>query len=301
MKLMNAAFFEFWLVDVFHFLRFIPSWMPGATFRKIGNRSSWLSDQIRYKPFEAVKELYKSGKLGHCLATEILDEFGPVEDARDALATLYTGGADTTTAGIIAFLHAMFLFPHIAEKVHKEIEEVTSGQRMPQVTDRPNLPFTEAVWKEAWRWHPFFPVGAPHVNSQDEIVNGFLIPKGTLIGPNNVFILNDPNVWGDPEVFRPERFFEASASNLPNPTTLMFGFGMRVCPGMYLADRTGFHIAATTIALYNIVPLEGEEIPDPNTIEYTNTIFREPVGFECRFIPRDEKVEDLLKAISLSD
>jgi hypothetical protein len=59
----------------------------------------------------------------------------------------------------MAFLHAMFLFPHIADKVHKEIEEVTNGQCMPQVTDRPNLPFTEAVWKEAWRWHPFFPLG----------------------------------------------------------------------------------------------------------------------------------------------
>jgi len=107
-------------------VRFIPGWIPGATFkyglftpgeailtsyicRKIGNRSSWLSDQIRYKPFEAVKELYvrpsifqrvytsevyrtkNSGKLGHCLATDLLDEFGPVDDVRDALATLYAG------------------------------------------------------------------------------------------------------------------------------------------------------------------------------------------------------------------
>lgn len=77
--------------------------------RKIGNRSSWLSDQIRYKPFEVVKQLYVcppivqhmdlsevsrtkiSGKLGHCLATDLLDEFGPVDDARDALGLLYTG------------------------------------------------------------------------------------------------------------------------------------------------------------------------------------------------------------------
>jgi hypothetical protein len=43
---------------------------------------------------------------------------------------------------------------------------------------------------------------------------------------------------------------------------------------MHLADRSGFLIAATTIALYNIVPLEGATIPDPNTIEYSDATFR---------------------------
>jgi len=43
---------------------------------------------------------------------------------------------------------------------------------------------------------------------------------------------------------------------------------------MCLANRAEFNIAATTIALYNIVPFEGAEIPDQNTIEYTDTTFR---------------------------
>lgn len=104
-----------------------------------------------------------------------------------------------TSAAITTFLHSMFLFHDIADKVHKEIEAVTHGQRLPQVTDRPNLPFTEAVWKEAWRWSPFIPLGEccprcdrglntfagiPHVNTQDEIVNGYLIPSGTTIHLN---------------------------------------------------------------------------------------------------------------------
>jgi Cytochrome P450 len=103
----------------------------------------------------------------------------------------------------------MFLFPHIAEKVHEEIEEVTSGQRLPQVADRPNLRFTEAVWKEAWRWQPFSTlgkfdqisesstdcdVGIPHVNTQDEIVNGYLIPKGSLININTGYVAKRPNI-----------------------------------------------------------------------------------------------------------
>jgi cytochrome P450 len=41
------------------------------------------------------------------------------------------------------------------------------------------------------------------------------------------FILTDPDVWGDPDVFRPARFLEAGADDLPNPMTLVFGYGKR--------------------------------------------------------------------------
>jgi cytochrome P450 len=40
-------------------------------------------------------------------------------------------------------------------------------------------------------------------------------------------MLTDPKVWGDPEVFRPERFLEDEAMTRPNPLVLVFGYGMR--------------------------------------------------------------------------
>lgn len=43
---------------------------------------------------------------------------------------------------------------------------------------------------------------------------------------------------------------------------------------MYLADRLGFHIAATTLYLYEILPLEGKERHRPDTVGYTGNTIR---------------------------
>ncbi|KIM28401.1 hypothetical protein M408DRAFT_140803 [Serendipita vermifera MAFF 305830] len=299
MEYVNEALANFWPVDVLHFLRFIPSWVPGIRFKKIGDRSRWLSHQIRFKPFEKVQELHNRGDLGYSIATDLIEEFGTTENARDALAVLYLGGADTTSTAILAFCHALFLFPSVAKKIHDEIVTVTEGMRLPVPKDRARLPYTEAAWKESFRWKTWFPIGVPHVNTRDEIVNGFLVPTGSLIMSNNEFILMDPRVWGDPETFRPERFLEPGADHLPNPLTVIFGFGMRVCPGLYLADRIGFDFSACMAALFSLVPLEGKKVPDPNTVEYSDTGMKAPIGFECRFVPRDEKAKHLLHTMRL--
>lgn len=43
-------------------------------------------------------------------------------------------------------------------------------------------------------------------------------------------MLTDPATWGDPDVFRPERFLldhNPTANDLPDPSYLVFGFGTR--------------------------------------------------------------------------
>jgi len=59
----------------------------------------------------------------------------------------------------MAFFHALFLFPEVSSKVYDEIISVTDGIRLLRVEDRPSMPYTEAAWKEAFRWNTFFPVG----------------------------------------------------------------------------------------------------------------------------------------------
>ena len=89
-----------------------------------------------------------------------------------------------TSASIMAFIHALYLFPEVSKKVYEEILAVTEGTRMPIIADRLKIPYTEAVWKEAFRWEAFLPMGIPHVNSRDEIVNGWIVKAGSQIIPN---------------------------------------------------------------------------------------------------------------------
>ncbi|PVF97331.1 cytochrome P450 [Serendipita vermifera] len=298
LALINEAFFGPWPVEIFHFLRFIPDWVPGLRFKYLSREGKRLSHLLRYRAYKRGVELYKSGTLGHCILNDLLEEFGESEDVQDATAVLYGAGSDTTNGAINGVLHALFLFPDVSQRVFEEIQSVTHGLRLPTISDRSKLPYTEAVFKEATRIRPFMALGLPHVNNQDEIIKGYLIPKGTVINLCLGYMLNDPKIWGDPEVFRPERFLEPDAAQRPNPFTVLFGYGTRVCPGMYLADRLAFHMVVTINSLFQLTPLKGEERPDLKSIVWTDEGMKARKEFKCRFVVRDEKARQLLKTAS---
>lgn len=82
------------------------------------------------------------------------------------------------------FFLAMMLYPEVQRKAREEIDRVVGDGRLPNVKDRDSLPYVEAVLKEVFRWHPIAPMGLPHEITEDDIYQGYLIPKGAIIIPN---------------------------------------------------------------------------------------------------------------------
>lgn len=111
--------------------------------------------------------------------------------------------------------------------MQSDIDSVIGRDRLPTAKERNHLPYSNAVWKEAIRYKCSMPLGIPHSSNEDQLINGHFIPKGSIINQNFGSMLSDLNIWGDPDVFRPERFLSSDASSLPDPTTLIFGFGPR--------------------------------------------------------------------------
>jgi cytochrome P450 len=76
-------------------------------------------------------------------------------------------------------------------------------------------------------------------------------------------VLHDRKHWGDPEVFRPERFLDTDGRFIKDEWMIQFGTGKRVCLGEILARNTLFLIFSTLMQEFTFRIPEGD--PDPST------------------------------------
>ena len=144
------------------------------------------------------------------------------------IVQLFTAGSETTVTTLRWSLLYLMTFPDIQSKIQREIDSVVGRNRLPLITD--NLPFTEATIMEVQRFASIAPLGVPHVAAEDTTLQGYTIPKGTIITCNIWAIHHDPKVWKDPEQFRPERFLD-SKNNVLRPQEYMpFSVGKSTGP-----------------------------------------------------------------------
>ncbi len=78
-------------------------------------------------------------------------------------------------------------------------------------------------------------------------------------------ILHDPEIYPDPEEFKPERFLNPDGTVRDDPTlSLAFGAGKRGCPGRHVVDATIFIVTSSVLSVFNVTKAKDEngyEIP----------------------------------------
>ena len=127
------------------------------------------------------------------------------------------------------FFLAMVLHPAVAKKAQEELDRVVGKDRLPDFSDKDNLPYINAVVKELFRWNPPLPFGVPNRVIQDDVYRGYFIPAGTSVIQNIWAIFRDQNVYPGPEAFNPDRFLKGGEIDplVPNPEDRVFGSGRR--------------------------------------------------------------------------
>jgi len=204
-----------------------------------------------------------------------------------------------TVSTLLSFVLAMLVHPEVQTRAQQELDDILAMDRLPTFADRSKLPFIDCVVWECLRWNPVLPMGLARLVTSDDEYNGYFIPNGTSILPNVWAILHDADVYPDPLIFSPERFSDQKRNDdlginkLPWPA---FGFGRRMCPGRWLAYETIWFSIACILSVYSIergIDENGLEIVPE--VAYTSSMLSRPKPFKCRFIPRSERADELIR------
>ncbi|TKV95987.1 hypothetical protein SEVIR_9G399700v4 [Setaria viridis] len=171
---------------------------------------------------------------------------------------LIVGGTDTSSVTIEWAMSELLRNPDALAKATEELDRVIGRERLVTEGDIPNLPYMEAVVKEAMRLHPVTPLLAPRLSREDASMGGYDVPAGTLVFVNVWAIGRDPAVWGEaPSEFRPERFVGSSLDVKGQDFELLpFGSGRRMCPGI------GLGLKMVQLILANLVHGFAWRLPD---------------------------------------
>lgn len=94
------------------------------------------------------------------------------------------------------------------------------------------------------------------------MITGYKVDKGSLIFLNNYDLNMSPELWSEPEKFKPERFVVNGRICKPEHF-LPFGGGRRSCMGYKMVQYLSFSTIATILKNFTILPVEGEAYKVP--------------------------------------
>ncbi|XP_022095813.1 cytochrome P450 2J6-like [Acanthaster planci] len=151
------------------------------------------------------------------------------------VANLFTAGSETTATTLQWALLYMVVYPKIQQRVQAEIDAVVGRNRLPRMADKSQLNFTRAVIWEVQRLAIVAPLGVAHAAASDTQFRGFSIPKGAFLLSNLWAVARDPNVWQEPDQFKPERFLNKKGEAVQADELIPFSVGRRSCIGEHLA------------------------------------------------------------------
>jgi cytochrome P450 len=138
------------------------------------------------------------------------------QQLRDELITLIAAGHETTATAIAWGVELLVHNPTVLARAREGDDA-----------------YLDALVKEILRIRPPLPISAArHVLEPFEI-GGWTIPSSVAVIVNTHGVHNDPAVYPEPHVFRPERFLESSADAY---SLLSFGGGAHRCIGASLAQ-----------------------------------------------------------------
>lgn len=163
-------------------------------------------------------------------------------ELRDELMTLLVAGHETTASALTWALYWIHQTPQVHEKLLAELDNCGKNGDLNAIN---RLPYLTAVCQETLRIYPIGMTTIPRIVRTPIEIAGREFAPGTLLMGCIYLIHRRPDLYPQPQEFRPERFLEKQYSLYEY---LPFGGGSRRCLGMAFALYEMKLVLATVLA-----------------------------------------------------
>ncbi len=213
-----------------------------------GPRTPWARMQSAARKLDTliyaeISRRRTTGERGSDILSLLLDAHDEEDNTlsdlqiRDEVMTLLFAGHDTTTSTVSFMFYELAHHPEIVARLLAEQDARIPGVRATPSSDalRPvisgELPELEMVLDETLRKYPPAWIG-PRRSIESFEFQGHTVPARAFVNYCSWASHHLPDVFEQPEEFRPERFTAEAAAALPKGAYVPFGGGSRTCIGM---------------------------------------------------------------------
>jgi cytochrome P450 len=181
---------------------------------------------------------------------------------RDEVMTIFLAGHETTANAMAWTLYLLSLHPNIAQKVQKEAQDVV-GQGPVTIEHLSKFDWIKRVINEAMRLYPPAWIFG-RSPSEDDTIDGYHIPKRSLLFLSPYVTHRHPKFWENPEGFDPDRWLPERVAKMHRYQYFPFSSGPRMCIGNNFALMEAQVILATIAKNYQLSLVSGQVVePEP--------------------------------------
>jgi cytochrome P450 len=151
------------------------------------------------------------------------------QQLRDELASFYFAGFSSSSNALLWAFYLLAQHPEVMQRLLADVNDVL-GDRSPTAEDLPNLPYVQQIVLETLRLYPPIYASVRKVLADDEIL-GYRIPGGSHVTISAHVTHRSPELWEEPEQFKPDRFTPALSKARPRYAYFPFLGGPHQCLG----------------------------------------------------------------------
>ena len=191
------------------------------------------------------------------------------------LTNVLVGGFEVSAVPLSFAMYHLAKDQKLQEKLRKDLEPIfiaANGENAVDPVMLDEVPLLQAILLETLRLYPPLAGGLARTSPDRPVtLCGYPgIPRGTRVSARCYCLHRNPEVFPNPEAWRPDRWLTTDGSRLatgPDATEMhrwwwAFGSGSRQCLGLHLAKYVDKMILGSVIAHFRVTPVD-ETVPEP--------------------------------------